>query len=58
MVGVPAGGAARRVTPRALALATQRRALSDAWIAARLEEAARYARAQRQASKPEEKDEP
>jgi hypothetical protein len=33
-------------------LAVQRRALSDAWIAARLEEAARTARARRTPRKP------
>ena len=37
-------------------LAIQRRALSDAWIAARLEEAARFAREHRLPRKPDEGD--
>lgn len=35
-------------------LAVQRRALSDAWVAARLEEAARFAREQRRPRKTED----
>lgn len=40
----------------ALAPVIQRRAISDAWIAARLEEASLFAQSQRQPRKPEGED--